>query len=1046
MGRNKRDSSSVDDLNDSSDTQSEEIVSKPLKKLKREKRGGVEADVVNEEVGVKQLKKTKGVREKGVEDDEPEEEDGVSKPSKKSKKEKRDNGMENEVNPSVEEENMNPMERRKKRKTSDKLKHQTRLKSGDAPKVLKSVEGVSTNVPQLHLDVFKDLASSDSSIREAAAEALVTQLGSVQEAYEKVDKSGDEGGISPLEAEKDDGLKNCAPSLSYAIRRLIRGVSSSRECARQGFALGLTVVVSSIPCVNVDSLMKLITDLLEVSSSMKGQEVRECLLGRLFAYGALARSGKVADEWKSDKKTSCVKEFTSTIISLAAKKRYLQEPAVSVILDLVEKLPLEALLSQVFEAPGLQEWFHGALESGNPDALLLALKMREKVSTDNLVFGKLLPCPFSPNRLLTADHLSCLIPCFKESTFCQPRVHGVWAALINIILPSTTLQEEDATLGPSSTKKHKKNRKTNSSEEDIGKNVRSFCEIVVEGSLLVSSHDRKHLAFDILLLLLPRLPTSCVQIILSHKLVHCLMDILSTKDSWLFKAAEYFLKEITDWVRNDDERRVAVIVALQKHSSGRFDCITRTKTVKGLVGELNTGSGCMLFVQNLVSMFVDEEPEMDEPSDQSQTTDDNSELGVTNDKDLAGMESNPDFLKSWIINSLPCILKDVKLVPEAKILVQKEIMKFLAIQGLFSASLGTEVTSFDLKETFKWPKVATSSSLCQMCIEQLQLLIANAQKEKSVAVNSEKVEISPSFENNRDMNDLGSYFMHFIGAVCNIPSVSLFRRLSGEDDKAFKKLQAMEARLSAEETNMGPGTDANKMHALRYLMIQLLLQLILRPGEFHKATFELIICCTKAFPSCDILDSPDEDNVLDAGDAPTMVDVLVDTLLSLLPQSYPPVRSAVEQVFKFFCNDITDAGLISILKIVKSDLKPARHQTTDSEDDSDDDEDFLDINETEETDEGETINTAEDSNDEENESEITTRIDSSDEKLPEGSDDSDGGMDDDAMFRMDSYLARIFLEKKSQAAVGESPQSQLVLFKLRALSLLEIYLHENPGK
>ncbi|KAJ0047079.1 hypothetical protein Pint_04011 [Pistacia integerrima] len=54
-------------------------------------------------------------------------------------------------------------------------------------------------------------------------------------------------------------------------------------------------------------------------------------------------------------------------------------------------------------------------------------------------------------------------------------------------------------------------------------------------------------------------------------------------------------------------------------------------------------------------------------------------------------------------------------------------------------------------------------------------------------------------------------------------------------------------------------------------------------------------------------------------------------------------------------------------------------------------------------------------------------------------------MDDEAMFRMDTYLAQIFKEKKNQAG-SETAQSQLNLFKLRVLSLLEIYLHENPGK
>ena len=67
--------------------------------------------------------------------------------------------------------------------------------------------------------------------------------------------------------------------------------------------------------------------------------MRDCLLGRLFAYGAIARSGRLTEEWVYDQKSPSIKEFTGSLISLAAKKRYLQEPAVSVILDLVEKVP-----------------------------------------------------------------------------------------------------------------------------------------------------------------------------------------------------------------------------------------------------------------------------------------------------------------------------------------------------------------------------------------------------------------------------------------------------------------------------------------------------------------------------------------------------------------------------------------------------------------------------------------------------------------------------------------------------------------------------------
>lgn len=43
------------------------------------------------------------------------------------------------------------------------------------------------------------------------------------------------------------------------------------QCARQGFALGLTLLVGVVPKIKVDSLLKLIVNLLETNSSMKGQ-------------------------------------------------------------------------------------------------------------------------------------------------------------------------------------------------------------------------------------------------------------------------------------------------------------------------------------------------------------------------------------------------------------------------------------------------------------------------------------------------------------------------------------------------------------------------------------------------------------------------------------------------------------------------------------------------------------------------------------------------------------------------------------------------------
>ncbi|CAA0807383.1 DNA polymerase V family [Striga hermonthica] len=976
--------------------------------------------------------------------------------SKRMKKEKKKKEIENLVGENHEDSNaastssnaqkasLNSMERRKLRKLLDKERHQA-----EAKKIQSAPENMDLDVksdgnesagtsnssggvlPEFHIGVFKDLAAVDASVREAAAKALVTELREVQNAYERLENKDEVEDKSKLEAEKCDGLNNCAPSVRYAVRRLVRGVSSSRERARQGFALGLTILVGTVPSIKLDSLLKLIDTLLEVTSSMKGQEAKDCLLGRLFAYGALARSGKLTEEWISDNNTPLVKEFTSCVIALAAKKRYLQESGVAVILEMVGKLPIEAIFSHVLEVPGIQQWFEGATEPGNPDALLLALKLQEKIGADYNC-GKLLPSPYSKSAFFSADHLTIIANCLKESTFCQPRLHSVWAVLLSNLLPDVA---QDADSGSGTTvpiKKHKKNRKSGSAEEDIERNLRSFCEVIIEGSLLPSSHDRKKLAFDVLLLLLPKLPASCVHIVLSYKLVQCLTDILSTQDSWLYKIAQHFLKELSEWVAQDDVRRVEVIVALQRNSNGKFDCITRSKTVKDLMSDFKTESGCMLFVENLMSMFLDEGHSSEEPSDQSQTTDDNSEIGSIEDKDAVGAQGSSEFLKTWVIESLPSVPKHLKLDQDSRFHVQKEVLKFLAVQGLFSSSLGTEVTSFELQEKFRWPKSAIPNALGQMCVEQLQLLLANAQKGEG----------PHAVANGVEANDLGSYFMRVLNILSNIPSVSLSRALNVDDEKAFKKLQAMESQLSREERNCGLSMDASKLHALRYLLIQLLLQIILRPGEFFEAASELVMCCKKAFGSSDLLGSSEEDEY-DEG-APELMDVLVDTMLSLLPQSSAPLRSAIEQVFKHFCNNITEDGLLRMLRVIKKDLKPARHQNKEDEDDDDED-DLLGVEEADDSDQAETGETAE-SDEHTDDSEAVVGVNTVNIQLPEGSDDeSDEGMDDDAMFRMDTYLARIFREKKNQAG-GETAHSQLVLFKLRVLSLLEIYLHENPGK
>jgi DNA polymerase phi len=50
----------------------------------------------------------------------------------------------------------------------------------------------------------------------------------------------------------------------------------------------------------------------------------------------------VSRQWTRDKSSPIVKEFVSVVVELGGKKRYLTEPAVAVILDLVRKVHLSS--------------------------------------------------------------------------------------------------------------------------------------------------------------------------------------------------------------------------------------------------------------------------------------------------------------------------------------------------------------------------------------------------------------------------------------------------------------------------------------------------------------------------------------------------------------------------------------------------------------------------------------------------------------------------------------------------------------------------------
>lgn len=68
-----------------------------------------------------------------------------------------------------------------------------------------------------------------------------------------------------------DTDNGCSEQLEYGLKRLVKGLASSRKGARQGFATILTEIINMFDCVSIKSVLQLMKENLQVTGSTKSQ-------------------------------------------------------------------------------------------------------------------------------------------------------------------------------------------------------------------------------------------------------------------------------------------------------------------------------------------------------------------------------------------------------------------------------------------------------------------------------------------------------------------------------------------------------------------------------------------------------------------------------------------------------------------------------------------------------------------------------------------------------------------------------------------------------
>lgn len=406
----------------------------------------------------------------------------------------------------------------------------------------------------------------------------------------------------------------------------------------------------------------------------------------------------------------------------------------------------------------------------------------------------------------------------QESSSSHPRVHSIWPVLLDLLLPECTPEVQKSA--------KKKSCKGSKDTRKVLDNLARFWTAVVDETLLPSSHERKHLAMELLTLILPKLPSpESVSIVLSNTFVRCILDILSSKDTLLHNATQHCLGTICTWAERDDHRRVAVIVALQKNSHGKFDILSKSSTLRNLTGGLTTAASVMSFIKDLEELFrigesiigrknSSHEGNMDGYKKEDKTLGLNSlsngqgdelvsEQGLNGDSTMS-IEKSGDSERIWIVEQMCALCRQAKLEPSAaRVMLYKEVMQFLTLHSLFNAS-----NAFDLQvekvETFKWPYLPLSDHVQAICAVRLRGILFDAQL-WVLAQKSRRSESGSTAEKEQpsqdglvsDGDDLALFLAKYCEAVQNSSAASLARPLSEEDAKILEKIRRTVSCLSA---------------------------------------------------------------------------------------------------------------------------------------------------------------------------------------------------------------------------------------------------------
>ncbi|WWC68679.1 uncharacterized protein I206_102613 [Kwoniella pini CBS 10737] len=880
------------------------------------------------------------------------------------------------------------------------------------------------------LPLFWPLANSSKDTRLTASASLVSNLENFQQSFvtskpvtsdeEESDEDDedeidddDESGIEVDVSDDEDAIarereggkldkrlsKDNAEDVVYCVKRLVRGLGSSRESSRLGFAVTLTELLSRIKTVTTTQVLSLLIRNSQYSKNMKGSDERDMMFARLFGLTSVIQSNSLFSV------TATSNDFAKVVdelVKLGEAKAWMRESAWWILVGAVQGL----LDSQVtWREQALKQTVEKVLDgnSWNQEKVALVLMLEGKV--DGIDWKASFAPTFKYTPLLNSHNLVTLGRVLKEASAedddsvststsgnWKPQLHFVWNIILEHYFP-------------------KKGGKTETITGEAP--FQDFFRVVVDESLFsnTASPQRRYWGFQVFERSLPVLSASSMPLIFTPNFMRCWMNNLSSSDRYLHKAAMQIAKKVQEVTKENSQVGFTLLSQLVgKHGRTDFDKVTKTKTVESIMGSLNV-EGTRDYVKYLQDIIVSSDENLD--------------------------SVRVDERRLWALDQLLALSRNGSVPKDDEWITS--VVEFLLVHGFFLIRKANKKSLISALHTI--PKPALSEPTAAACRSRLSSCLV----ELTTASVSQRASDDSKTPRQQGCDISGRLWLRrALDTLSTLEKDSKYVEITAEADEeivglrkqALSTLDALE-KVKEDRKEIAKGSEI------------ILAFFVLQTYDEVEDALELLENANSAIRQLFDLPSISEDSEED-DHAP--IDSLLDVLIALLDKGSNDLRNLANLVFALISTALTEASmdlLTAQMEQTVADAAAASEGDNDEEDDDDMEED---------DDEEEEAEQSEDEEEEEDEEELPEvdpafrqrvaealnvaglGVDTADKDQEEESEEEEY-MDDEQMMKIDEQLAEVFRQQAASTKKTDLKHLQIesLHFKNRILDFFDVY-------